>query len=204
MTDQVPDIVVGRLPIYLRTLGHLRATGSQITSSKELAKILGTSAAQIRKDLSHFGEFGKQGTGYHVSHLIRQLERILKVDSVWDVVLVGVGDIGHALLRSQGVARRGFHIVMAFDIDPLKVGSRVGEVIVQSCDQMADQIRQYGVQVAIVAVPPPAAQGVTDALVSAGVRAILNYSPIALAVPDQVMVQYTDPVTHLQHMVYYL
>jgi redox-sensing transcriptional repressor len=204
VTRHIPDIAVSRLPVYLRALGHLKSNGQQITSSKELAAILGTSAAQIRKDLSHFGEFGKQGTGYHVAHLNKQLRRILHAGLVWDVVLVGAGDLGQALLHNQGMTRRGYRIVAAFDHNPEKIGTRIGNVIIQNNQRMRDEIQQRGIRLAIVAVPAPAAQHVAHDLVEAGIKAILNYSPIALSVPDDVMVQYIDPVTHLQHMTYYL
>ena len=204
MADQVPDIVVGRLPIYLRTLTHMETRGQRITSSKELATILGTSAAQIRKDLSHFGEFGKQGTGYHVSYLISELKKILKADETWEVVLVGAGALGHALLHNQGMARRGFRIVAAFDNDPEMIGTRVGNVIVQNVQRMREEIQAKRISLAIIAVPPPAAQAVTDTLVEAGIKAILNYSPIALSTPNDVQVQHLDPVAHLQHMTFYL
>lgn len=204
MAEEVPDIVIGRLPIYLRALRHLDAQGRGITSSKELAGILGTSAAQIRKDLSHFGEFGKQGTGYHIPYLLEQLQRILKADRVWEVVLVGSGDLGHALLHNKGIARRGFRIVAAFDNDPEKIGTRVADVIIQNIDRMKDEVVQNNIKLAIIAVPPPAAQMVADVLVDAGVKGILNYSPIALGVPTDVLVQYIDPVAYLQHMTFYL
>lgn len=204
MTNQVPDIVVSRLPLYLRALTHMESASKKITSSKELATILGTSAAQIRKDLSHFGEFGKQGTGYHIPYLINQLRQILHADQVWQIVLVGAGDLGHALLHNQGIARRGFRIVAAFDNDTNKIGTRVGNVIIQNSQRMKSEILQQNIKLAIVAVPPPAAQQVTGVLVESGVKAILNYSPIALATPKDVLVQHIDPVAHLQHMTFYL
>jgi len=202
--NQVPDIVIRRLPVYLRALNHLEAQGVAITSSQELADNLGSSAAQIRKDLSHFGEFGKQGTGYHVGYLAKQLRRILHADRTWEVVLVGAGDLGHALIRNQGIARRGFRIVAAFDNDPERVGARVGDIIIQNSKTMRQEIKARRIQVAIIAVPAQAAQGVTDILVDAGVKAILNYSPIAINVPPAIRVQYADPVTLLQRMTYYL
>jgi redox-sensing transcriptional repressor len=204
LANQVPDIVIGRLPIYLRALNHLEARGVAITSSKQLAEILGSSAAQIRKDLSHFGEFGKQGTGYHVAYLAKQLRRILHADRVWEVVLVGAGDLGHALIRNQGIARRGFRIVAAFDNDPERIGTRIGDIIVQNSRVMQREIQSRQVQVAIIAVPAQAAQHVADVLVEAGIKAILTYSPIALNVPDDVQIQYADPVALLQRMTYYL
>lgn len=204
MANQIPDIVIRRLPIYLRALSHLEARGVAITSSQELAVILGSSAAQIRKDLSHFGEFGKQGTGYHVNYLAKQLRRILHADRVWDVVLVGAGDLGHALVRNQGIARRGFRIVAAFDNDPERIGTRVDDIIIQNSKTLRQEIESRQIQVAIIAVPAQAAQGVADILVQAGIKAILTYSPIAINVPSGVRIQYADPVPLLQRMTYYL
>jgi len=204
MSNQVPDVVISRLPIYLRALNRLEAEGRQIVSSRELATILGANNAQIRKDLVHFGEFGKQGTGYHITHLIKQLRRILLADQVWEVALVGAGALGRALLCDTDIARRGFRIVAAFDNNPKKIGSRVGDVLVQNSQQMKDEIVRREIQLAIVAVPPPAAQQVADVLVEAGIKAILNYSPITLNAPDGVLIKYIDPVAHLQHMTYYL
>src|SRR5512145_259926 len=124
--ERIPDIIIGRLPVYLRALQRLSSKGIQTTSSQELGEIVGISAAQIRKDISQFGEFGKQGTGYSIPFLIERLRTILKVDRVWDVVIVGMGDIGHALARYQGFSNRGFIIKMVFDSDPQKVGQKVG------------------------------------------------------------------------------
>src|SRR5512147_52102 len=125
-TNRIPDIIIGRLPIYLRALQQLTEKGILTTSSQELGEIIGISAAQIRKDISQFGEFGKQGTGYSIPFLIERLKDILKVDRVWDVVIVGMGDMGHALARYNGFANRGFIIKMVFDNDPQKVGGKVG------------------------------------------------------------------------------
>ena len=204
MEQSTPDIVVGRLPLYLRALHHMAQEGRKVTSSQELGERLGISAAQIRKDLSQFGEFGKQGTGYDIEFLVDQLRQILKVNQVWDVAVVGAGDIGSALARYQGFADRGFCVTMIFDSDPEKVGTRVGTFVVQNSAEMIETILAAGIRVAMLAVPATQAQAVTDELVKAGVRAILNYAPINLTVPDGVRVQYTDPVTHLQRMTYYL
>lgn len=200
----IPDIVIGRLPIYLRALSFMAAAGQEITSSAEMAGKLGISSAQIRKDLSHFGEFGKQGTGYRISYLQEQLKKILKVDREWDVALVGVGDLGHALARYGGFQDRGIHIVLAFDKDPLKIGGQVGELIIQDIAHLPDLITQYHVQVAMLTVPAKDAQAMAELCVKAGVKAILNYAPINLTLPEDIHVQYTDPVTHLQRMTYYL
>lgn len=200
----IPDIVVGRLPLYLRTLQRMHQTGQLVTSSQDLSNHLGISAAQIRKDLSQFGEFGKQGTGYDVEYLIGQLCQILKVDRVWDMVVVGAGDIGNAIARYQGFADRGFRVVMIFDSDPKKIGTRVGPFTVQDSANLVDTIHKAGVKIAMIAVPAATAQDVVDELVKAGVKAILNYAPLNITVPDGIRVQHTDPATHLQRMTYYL
>jgi len=182
----------------------MAAEGREITSSQELGERLGISSAQIRKDLSHFGEFGKQGTGYNVAYLREQLRRILKVNREWEVALIGAGALGHALAHYGGFRNRGFHIALIFDNDPAKVGQVLGGIEVLDAAKMEDVIRGRGVQIAMIAVPAEAAQEVADRCVKAGVRAILNYAPINIAVPEGVRVEYIDPVVHLQHMTYYL
>jgi len=200
----IPDIVIGRLPQYLRSLQRMENENRLITSSQELAERLGISAAQIRKDLSLFGEFGKQGTGYNIHFLIEKLRAILKVDRIWDIVVVGAGDIGSALARYQGFANRGFRIVMVFDKDPAKIGTQIGNFIVQDSKYLSETIQRAGIKIGMIAVPSAEAQSVADQLIRGGVRAILNYAPISINVPPYVRVQYIDPVIHLQRMTYYL
>ncbi len=201
---KIPDIVIGRLPIYLRALTFLAAEGQDITSSHELGQKLGISSAQIRKDLSHFGEFGKQGTGYSIGFLREQLQRILQVDRDWEVALIGAGDLGHALARNEDLTRRGFRITAIFDNNPEKYGLRLGNCVVKDSAQMKQFLKDQGYKIAVVAVPASAAQEVADTCVGAGVKALLNYAPITLAVPPDVHVQYIDPILHLQRMSYYL
>src|SRR3970040_1059266 len=124
--DKIPDIIIGRLPVYLRALQRMADSGLKTTSSQELGEHVGISAAQIRKDISQFGEFGKQGTGYSIPFLLDKLREILKVDRSWDVAVIGAGDIGHALVNYQGFKNRGFRIVMIFDCDKGKVGQKIG------------------------------------------------------------------------------
>lgn len=200
----IPDIVVGRLPIYLRELQRMLEENRRVTSSQELGERLGISAAQIRKDLSQFGEFGKQGTGYSIEFLADQISQILKVDRVWDIAVVGAGDIGSAVARYQGFSNRGLRVAMIFDNDPAKVGSQVGSFTVKDIKSIEESIRQADIKVAMIATPGQSAQEVADQLVSSGVKAILNYAPINLNVPEDVWVQYIDPVIHLQRMTYYL
>ncbi len=202
--NQIPDIVIGRLPVYLRALERLAQGDSDITSSHELGLRLGISSAQIRKDLSHFGGFGKQGTGYDVRYLVRQLKQVLNVDQVWQVALVGAGDLGRAIANYHGFAERSFHIACVFDVDPGKFGQSVGACRVQDFHQAGPIIQRMGIQVAMIAVPATSAQDVAKELVRHGVRAMLNYAPISLTVPAGVRVQHIDPVVHLQHMTYYL
>ncbi|MGW8249191.1 MAG: redox-sensing transcriptional repressor Rex [Anaerolineales bacterium] len=200
----IPDIVIGRLPLYLRTVQRLQLEGQAVTSSQDLADRLGISAAQIRKDLSQFGEFGKQGTGYSVDYLVEQLSSILNVDKVWDVVVVGAGDIGSAVARYGGFANRGFQVTMIFDNDPKKIGTHIGSFVVQDSADLVPVLKNARVKVAMIAVPAANAQVVVNELVKAGVKAILNYAPLNISVPPDVHVQHTDPVTHLQRMTYYL
>jgi redox-sensing transcriptional repressor len=202
--EDIPDIVISRLPVYLRALTRLQSDGQEITSSKELGERLGISSAQIRKDLSHFGEFGKQGTGYEIRKLVDQLRRILKVEREWDVALVGAGAIGHALAHYNGFTDRGFRITLIFDNDPAKVGTRINGFEVCDVARLSELIQQHNITLAMLAVPAGAAQAVTDELVQAGVRGILNYAPINLSVPERVRVQYIDPVVHLQRITYYV
>lgn len=204
MPKPVPDIVISRLPLYLRALSFLELEKKEITSSQELSERLGFSSAQIRKDLSYFGGFGKQGTGYNIAHLQKQLRQILKIDRTWDMILVGVGDLGSAVARYQGFAAHGFRFVAIFDNAPKKIGARVNGLSVEDIAEMPRVLRGKKVEIAVLAVPANQAQSVTDKLVQAGIRSILSYAPITLNVPPDVRVYYIDPVAGLQSMTYYL
>jgi redox-sensing transcriptional repressor len=203
-TNEVPDIVIGRLPIYLRALTLLDEAGKEFTSSQELGQRLGIGSAQIRKDLSHFGEFGKQGTGYEIKYLREQILKILHVDRTWSVALVGFGDLGQAIAHYGGFAAEGFNIKAIFDDDPVKIGQTIGGQIVQDVADLSETITKEKIKIGIIAVPASVAQEVADKLIKAGVKAILSYAPITLSIPDAVRIQYIDPVNHLQRMTYYL
>jgi redox-sensing transcriptional repressor len=202
--DSIPDIVIGRLPLYLRALTRLQQEGREVTSSHELGRKLGISSAQIRKDLSHFGGFGKQGTGYQIEYLVNRLRTVMQVNQEWPVALVGAGNLGSAISHYRGFADRGFRISWVFDSDPAKVGMRLGDLTVQPISELIPTMRDNSVKIAMIAVPAEHAQAVADMLVEAGIQAILNYAPININVPEHVMVQYIDPVVHLQHMTFYL
>jgi redox-sensing transcriptional repressor len=202
---QIPDIVISRLPVYLQELNRLAQEGNrQTTSSHELGERLGISSAQIRKDLSHFGEFGKQGTGYHINYLIERLSDILNLTKEWPLVLIGAGNIGHALAHYHGFRNHGFRITHIFDNAPDKVGERIEDLVVEDVTALEEVIRQDGIEMAILAVTADVAQSLADRLVAVGIRAILSYAPVALSVPEGVVVRYSDPVVQLQRMTYYL
>ena len=202
-SKKVPDIVVGRLPVYLRVLNYLIAEGRQITSSQELGDRLGISSAQIRKDLSHFGEFGKQGTGYDVVFLRDQLKRILNLEHNWPIVLIGAGDLGQALANYHRFASSGFDIVGVFDNDPEKINTQLAQSTVRDISELPDVIQEHGVKMGMIAVTTESVRDVANVLIENGVTSILNYAPVILMVPLGVRVQYIDPVSRLQHMAYY-
>ncbi len=204
VASSIPDIVIGRLPLYLRALRRLRQEGKQVTSSHELGKRLDISSAQIRKDLSHFGGFGKQGTGYQIDFLIEKLRDVLKINQEWLVVVIGAGNLGSAISHYRGFQDRGFRIAHLFDVSPDVIGQRIGNFVVRPLGKLADTIREEGIKITMLAVPAEQAQSVADQVVAAGIEAILNYAPININVPASVQIQYIDPVTHLQRMTYYL
>ena len=201
---EVPEVVVTRLPQYVRILTLLLEEGIQVVSSQQLGEKLQVTPAQIRKDLSYFGRFGKQGRGYSVRHLLDRLRDILGLNSYWNVAVVGVGRLGRAILSYPGFTPDGFNLVAAFDADTEVVGEQVGELTVLSIDNMEDEVRGKNISIGIVAVPAMYAQGVIDRLVECGVRAILNYAPTAPQVQEGIRIRNIDPVLALQSMTYYL
>jgi redox-sensing transcriptional repressor len=192
------------LPQYLRVLSYLAEEGAQVVNSQQLGEKLQITPAQIRKDLSYFGRFGKQGRGYSVRHLLERLKEILGVNSSWNVAVVGVGRLGKAILSYPGFTPDGFHLVAAFDNSPEVIGQPVGELTIQSMEALDPEVRQKNISIAIVAVPSRYTQEVVDRLVQAGVRAILNYAPITPQVQDGVKIRNIDPVLSLQSMTYFL
>lgn len=199
-----PDVVVRRLPLYARTLAYLKQEGIASVSSQELGKRINVTAAQIRKDLSYFGQLGKQGIGYKVDELLQHINRILGLSQDWNVVLVGVGPLGQAIARYSGFSEKGIHIVGLFDIDPRKIGTEFTGLPIRHVDELPVVARQHNVRMAIVAVSADHAQEVVDLLVKAGVEAILNYAPVSVQVPNGVWVRHIDPVSLLHSMTYYL
>lgn len=200
----MPEVVVSRLPLYLRALKQLLTDGMDVASSQSLGRRLHMTPAQIRKDLGYFGRFGKQGRGYDILYLINELEQILGLNQEWPVALVGVGRLGRAILGYPGFTPEGFSIRAAFDSSPSVVGQNLGGIEVQSIGSMENVLRREGIRIAVVAVPAAQTQTVIDQLVRAGVQAILNYSPTSPQAPREVKVRNVDPVMALQSMTYFL
>ncbi len=204
MADQIPRVVVLRLPMYARVLSGLVKENRKVVNSQELGARLQVTPAQIRKDLSYFGKFGKQGSGYSVKKLLAELRGILGLDREWSVAVIGVGRLGKALIKYPGFAPQGFNVVGAFDNNPHLINKKVGRVTVRSIDQLEDSVRELGIRVGIVAVPAPEAQNVVTVLLRCGVKAILNYAPAVVQVPKDVQLREIDPLLALQSMTFYL
>jgi len=188
ISRKVPGSTVRRLSLYLRTLEAVETEGVSTLSSSELAERSGTTAAQVRKDLSHFGSFGKRGTGYPAAELARELREILGLHRTWRVALVGAGRIGSALFEYGDFRRRGFRIAAILDADPGKVGVHWGDVRIESASELERIIQRESVEIVILAVPAAVVQSVMDRVVAAGIRAILNFAPTQLRVPPGVAV----------------
>ena len=203
-TADIPEVVIMRLPQYVRVLTRLSQQGIEVVSSQQLGRQIQTTPAQIRKDLSYFGRFGKQGRGYTVNFLLGELRHILGLDREWKVALVGVGRLGRAVLSYPGFAPQGFKLVAAFDADPRQVRQVVGGVSVQPMHRMQEVIQEAGIRIAIVAVPASHAQEVIDRLADCNIRAIVNYASIAAQVPPRVRLRNIDPVLALQSLTFYL
>ena len=200
---KIPEKTVTRLSIYLRCLEELEADGVASVSSRQMAKRFGLNSAQVRKDLAYFGQFGVRGLGYYIAELKHNLERILGLKQDWEVALVGVGNLGSALIAYKGFQARGFKIGVAFDTDPAKVGQVVGDVQIVETSKLVSTLRKKKVKIAVVTVPAPAGQAVADLLVEAGVTAILNFAPTQLTVPEGVKVQNVDLSVLLKTLSYH-
>lgn len=197
---QVPKAVVSRLSLYLRELQRLLRDGRETISSTQLGKLLGFTDAQVRKDLAYFGQFGYPGIGYRCHELIDAVKGILGTNQPWSLAIVGLGNLGRALMGYRGFQHQGFRIVAAFDIDPAKVGGSVEGVPVHHLDDCSRIAREHNIRLAIVAVPSPAAQKVADALVAAGINGILNFAPVTLNLPPQVRTIGVDLAIELEQL----
>ncbi len=203
-SKRIPEGVIERLPLYLGVLIQLRQDGQSTVSSARLGELTDVNPAQIRRDLTHFGSFGKRGVGYDIITLVDRIQRILGADHVHRLALVGAGNLGSAIANYDGLRQHGFHVTAIFDADPRKVGTRIGDIIVQSVDDLVRAVADQNIRIGVIAVPPEAAQEVADRLTAAGARILLNYTPVIVRVPPTVTLHNTDPVHELLHTLYYL
>ena len=200
----VPGVVIQRLPLYVRALTQFAGSWDDVISSEQLGQRLQMTPAQIRKDLSYFGRFGKQGRGYSVASLEHRLRSILGLDRAWNTMVIGMGRLGRAVVSYPGFAPEGFNIVAAFDADDSIVGETVSGLDIQSISDLAKTVKEKDIKIGIVTVPIQHAQEVIDTLVDAGIKSILNYAPLSPKVPEGVTVRGIDPVLSLQSMTYYI
>ena len=199
----IPDATVARLPVYLRALAGLAETGTTTVSSDALACAAGVNSAKVRKDLSHLGSYGTRGVGYDVQYLVYQISRELGLTQDWDVVIVGVGNLGHALANYAGFAERGFRVAALLDADPRRVGEQLAGLHVRHIDDLAAIVREHRVAIGVIATPATAAQEVADRLVAVGVTSILNFAPVVLTVPPGVDLRKVDLSIELQILSYH-
>jgi len=199
----IPEATVARLPLYLRALYDLTERGQQTVSSEGLADAAGVNSAKVRKDLSYLGSYGTRGVGYDVEYLIYQIKRELGLTQDWNCAIVGIGNLGRALANYKGFGERGFRVGALFDIDPEKIGERVGELAVEDFDDLERIVKERQVMIGIIATTAQAAQAACDRLVAAGVKSILNFAPTVLQVPDSVSLRKVDLSIELQILSFY-
>ena len=199
----IPEATVGRLPRYLQALAGMAADGTAVASSEELAAAAGVTSAKVRKDLSHLGSYGTRGVGYDIAYLIHQIRRELGLTQDWGIAIAGIGNLGHALANYKGFGDRGFRVAALVDVDPVKVGERVGELEVVHIDGLPELVRERGIAIGVIATPATAVQDVGDRMVEAGIRSILNFAPAPLAAPPGVSVRSVDLAVELQILAYY-
>ena len=199
----IPEATVGRLPVYLRALVEMAEEGVATVSSEVLAEAAGVNSAKVRKDLSHLGSYGTRGVGYDVAYLIHQMRRELGLTQPWPIVIVGIGNLGQALANYRGFVERGFRTAALVDIDPAKIGRRVDGLRIRPLSDLADIVDEMQAAIGVICTPVQAAQQVADAMVASGIRSILNFAPVVLAVPEGVSVRKVDLGIELQILTYY-
>lgn len=193
----IPRATIQRLAVYVQVLEALLQEGENVISSDGLARACGVNPSQIRKDLAYFGEFGVRGVGYYVQDLLNAIKQSLGIDRTWNVALVGVGNLGRALLRHGIFRRRGFILVGAFDCDPFKIGEEIAGLEVVCSRRLKERVRELDIEIGIITTPPERAQRAANYLIEAGVRGIVNFAPSRISVPDTVVVEYVDFMHHL-------
>jgi len=205
MRRQIPEVCIERLSLYVRELNRLHRHDDGFISSKRLAELLGLTGAQVRRDLSYFGQFGTSGRGYEVQRLLGALNQILGIEGrTWNVALAGVGNLGSALLAYRGFRQRGFLFRVAVDADPQKIGRTIQGLTIASSDQLEGLVRRHQVHIGILTVPSETAQEVCDRFVEGGVRAIVNFAPARLEVPPSVRLRNVDLALELDALAFHL
>ena len=199
----IPEATVARLPVYLRALITLSEDGTATCSSEELATAAGVNSAKLRKDLSYLGSYGTRGVGYDVEYLRYQIAREIGVTQDWPVIIVGIGNLGHALANYSGFSSRGFRIVALLDSDPERLGETVGDMSIRGFDELEALVTEHDVAIGVIATPAAAAQDVCSRLVASGVTSILNFAPTVLTVPEGVDVRKVDLSIELQILAYH-
>ncbi len=199
----IPEATVGRLPRYLQALAGIAARGTTVASSEELAVAAGVTSAKVRKDLSHLGSYGTRGVGYDVAYLIHQIRRELGLTQAWGIAIAGIGNLGHALANYKGFAERGFRVAGLVDIDPAKIGERIGDLEVVHLDELSELVRDRRVAIGLIATPAAAAQSVADRMIDSGIRSILNFAPAAVTGSPGTSIRSVDLAVELQILAYH-
>lgn len=202
--SQVPQSTIQRLPVYLRALLEAKAARMPLVSSQDIASMVGSNAAQVRKDLSYLGELGTRGIGYDVDSVIAHISSWLGLTEERRIAVIGAGRLGTALVSYVGLAERGFHVAAVFDSEPSKIGLSVGDVPVRDVEDLESALCEGCVDIVVITTPADVAQSVADRVATAGIKAILNFAPVSLVVPDDVVVRHVDLSVELQVLSFYL
>jgi len=201
---KIPDATIGRLSLYSRYLIEAYEKGVTTVSSQSIADATGVTPAQVRKDLAYFGEFGTRGVGYNSKELYMHIMKILGLDKRWPVAIIGAGNLGRALSQYKGFHERGFDISCIFDNDPKKIGKKLSNINIYHLDVLEEKVKEFKIELGIIAVPAQAAQEVADKLAKAGIRGIMNFAPINITVPDNIVLRRVDLSAQLEYLTYYL
>jgi redox-sensing transcriptional repressor len=203
--SSIPDATIERIALYSRPIENLMEKGVKVVSSEKLAEMCRVNPAQVRKDLSYFGEFGVRGVGYDVRDLLGEIKKILVSDREWRLGIVGLGNLGMALVAHDNFLKRGYRFVAAFDSDPEKIGKKIPPgLIIQPVTKLNELAKELGIEIGVITTPSSRAQSVADMLIEAGMKAILNFSPIQVRKPECCLVQNVDFTVNLDNLAFYL